>query len=61
MCVANFLCERPVLNDVQYANKRVFYLTPQTLVNDLDKGRIDALDIVLLVIGLSTSLYGGLH
>jgi ERCC4-related helicase len=29
----------------------VFYLTPQTLINDLEKGRVDAKDIVLLVIG----------
>jgi ATP-dependent DNA helicase MPH1 len=31
----------------------VFYLTPQTLVNDLEKGRCDPQDIVLLVIGMS--------
>ncbi|KAI0768490.1 hypothetical protein BD413DRAFT_562373 [Trametes elegans] len=33
-----------------WRNKRVFYATPQTLLNDLVNGHVDALDIVLVVI-----------
>ncbi|CDO72426.1 hypothetical protein BN946_scf184977.g126 [Trametes cinnabarina] len=33
-----------------WRTKRVFYATPQTLLNDLIQGHVDALDIVLIVI-----------
>ncbi|KAL1739408.1 P-loop containing nucleoside triphosphate hydrolase protein [Schizophyllum fasciatum] len=33
-----------------WREKRVFYMTPQTLVNDLTKGTCDVTDIVLLVV-----------
>jgi ATP-dependent DNA helicase MPH1 len=39
----------------QWAEQRVFFLTPQTLINDLDKERVDARDIALLVIGANVS------
>ena len=34
-----------------YKDHRIFYMTPQTLANDLEKGNIDARDVVCLVIG----------
>lgn len=37
----------------QWSTKRVFYATPQTLLNALINGHVEALDIVLLVIGMS--------
>ncbi|KAI5898666.1 P-loop containing nucleoside triphosphate hydrolase protein, partial [Schizophyllum commune H4-8] len=33
-----------------WCEKRVFYMTPQTLLNDLTKGTCEALDIVLIVV-----------
>ncbi|KAI4528478.1 P-loop containing nucleoside triphosphate hydrolase protein [Schizophyllum commune Loenen D] len=33
-----------------WSEKRVFYMTPQTLLNDLTKGTCEALDIVLIVV-----------
>ncbi|KIY45345.1 P-loop containing nucleoside triphosphate hydrolase protein, partial [Fistulina hepatica ATCC 64428] len=33
-----------------WAEKRVFYMTPQTLINDLERGTCDPLDIILIVI-----------
>ena len=35
----------------QWEEKRVFYMTPQTLMNDLAGGRCDPSKIILLVIG----------
>ena len=35
----------------QWQKKRVFYMTPQTLMNDLKNGNCDPSDIVLLVVG----------
>lgn len=45
--------ERPrLINAVlQWEEKRVFYMTPQTLMNDLKTNNCDPGDIVLLVIG----------
>jgi ATP-dependent DNA helicase MPH1 len=37
----------------QWAERRVFYCTPQTLDNDLKKGSVDPRDIVLAVFGTS--------
>jgi ATP-dependent DNA helicase MPH1 len=34
-----------------YYDKRLFFMTPQTLENDLEKGILDPKDIVLIVIG----------
>lgn len=39
-------------HDAQWQEKRVFYMTPQTLMNDLRTDNCDPRDIVLLVIGL---------
>lgn len=36
---------------MQWESKRVFYMTPQTLMNDLTTDKCDPRDIVLLVIG----------
>lgn len=36
----------------KWADKRVLYMTPQTLVNDLASGLADPLDIILIVIGM---------
>ena len=36
----------------QWEEKRVFYMTPQTLINDLTTENCDPRDIVLMVIGL---------
>lgn len=41
--------------DLKWKEKRVFYMTPQTLNNDLVSENCDAKDIVLLVIGMSCS------
>jgi ATP-dependent DNA helicase MPH1 len=38
------------VRELAYAERRVFYMTPQTLANDLKRGAIDAKDIVCLVI-----------
>ena len=35
----------------QWAERRVFYCTPQTLDNDLKSGAVDPRDIVLAVFG----------
>jgi len=35
----------------QWQEKRVFYMTPQTLMNDLSSGICDALDVILIVVG----------
>ncbi len=40
----------PVLREGEWANKRLFFMTPQTLMNDLSKGYADPKSIVLLVI-----------
>ncbi|KAF7982058.1 hypothetical protein HWV62_30342 [Athelia sp. TMB] len=34
-----------------WEEKRVFYMTPQTLVNDLQSGACDPMDIVLIIVG----------
>lgn len=39
----------------QYPKRSVFFMTPQSLANDIKKGAIDPLDITLLVIGQSRS------
>ena len=36
----------------QWEEKRIFYMTPQTLINDLTTENCDPRDIVLMVIGL---------
>jgi ATP-dependent DNA helicase MPH1 len=38
------------VREAAYAERRVFYMTPQTLANDLKRGAIDAKDIVCLVV-----------
>lgn len=40
----------PVLREGEWASKRLFFMTPQTLMNDLSKGYADPKSIVLLVI-----------
>ncbi|KAK4168726.1 hypothetical protein QBC43DRAFT_309564 [Cladorrhinum sp. PSN259] len=40
----------PVLREGEWENKRLFFMTPQTLMNDLSKGYADPKSIVLLVI-----------
>jgi ATP-dependent DNA helicase MPH1 len=35
----------------QWQEKRIFYMTPQTLVNDLATGICDPLDVILIVVG----------
>ena len=40
----------PALREGEWANKRLFFMTPQTLMNDLSKGYADPKSIVLLVI-----------
>ncbi|AEO54168.1 hypothetical protein MYCTH_2296412 [Thermothelomyces thermophilus ATCC 42464] len=40
----------PVLREGEWQNKRLFFMTPQTLMNDLSKGFADPKSIVLLVI-----------
>ncbi|KAK4148511.1 hypothetical protein C8A00DRAFT_38916 [Chaetomidium leptoderma] len=40
----------PVLRQGEWENKRLFFMTPQTLMNDLSKGYADPKSIVLLVI-----------
>ena len=40
----------PILREGEWANKRLFFMTPQTLMNDLSKGFADPKSIVLLVI-----------
>ncbi|KAK1757511.1 ATP-dependent DNA helicase MPH1 [Echria macrotheca] len=40
----------PVLREDEWATKRLFFMTPQTLMNDLSKGYADPKSIVLLVI-----------
>ena len=37
----------------QWQEKRIFYMTPQTLVNDLTTGICDPLDVILIVVGSS--------
>jgi ATP-dependent DNA helicase MPH1 len=37
----------------QWIEKRVFYMTPQTLMNDLLTENCDSRDIILLVIGIN--------
>ena len=41
---------QPALRVDEWAEKRVFFMTPQTLMNDLSHGYANPLDIVLLVI-----------
>lgn len=45
-CLDNLIFDYP-----QWVEKRVFYMTPQTLLNDLITANCDARDIILLVIG----------
>ncbi|GAB1311136.1 3'-5' DNA helicase [Madurella fahalii] len=40
----------PVLRETEWESKRLFFMTPQTLMNDLSKGYADPKSIVLLVI-----------
>ncbi len=40
----------PVLREDEWATKRLFFMTPQTLINDLSKGYADPKSIVLLVV-----------
>ncbi|KAK4466596.1 ATP-dependent DNA helicase MPH1 [Cladorrhinum samala] len=40
----------PVLREGEWENKRLFFMTPQTLMNDLSKGYADPKSIVLLVV-----------
>ncbi|KAK3330231.1 hypothetical protein B0H66DRAFT_51600 [Apodospora peruviana] len=40
----------PVLREGEWESKRVFFMTPQTLMNDLSKGYADPKSIVLLVV-----------
>ncbi|KAK4242338.1 hypothetical protein C8A03DRAFT_11437 [Achaetomium macrosporum] len=40
----------PVLREAEWESKRLFFMTPQTLMNDLSKGYADPKSIVLLVI-----------
>ncbi|KAK3906853.1 hypothetical protein C8A05DRAFT_11444 [Staphylotrichum tortipilum] len=40
----------PVLREGEWASRRLFFMTPQTLMNDLSKGYADPKSIVLLVI-----------
>jgi len=40
----------PVLREAEWASRRLFFMTPQTLMNDLAKGYADPKSIVLLVI-----------
>lgn len=40
----------PVLREAEWETKRLFFMTPQTLMNDLSKGYADPKSIVLLVI-----------
>ncbi|KAK3996343.1 hypothetical protein QBC44DRAFT_347573 [Cladorrhinum sp. PSN332] len=40
----------PVLREGEWENKRLFFMTPQTLMNDLSKGYADPKSVVLLVI-----------
>lgn len=40
----------PVLREGEWASKRLFFMTPQTLMNDLSKGFADPKSMVLLVI-----------
>ncbi|KAM7222233.1 hypothetical protein V8F06_002260 [Rhypophila decipiens] len=40
----------PVLREGEWASKRVFFMTPQTLMNDLSKGYADPKTIALLVV-----------
>ncbi|KAL2158553.1 hypothetical protein VTH06DRAFT_4320 [Thermothelomyces fergusii] len=40
----------PVLREGEWQSKRLFFMTPQTLMNDLSKGYADPKSIVLLVI-----------
>jgi ATP-dependent DNA helicase MPH1 len=40
----------PVLREGEWGSKRLFFMTPQTLMNDLSKGYADPKSIVLLVI-----------
>ncbi|KAK4128232.1 P-loop containing nucleoside triphosphate hydrolase protein [Parathielavia appendiculata] len=40
----------PVLREGEWESKRLFFMTPQTLMNDLSKGYADPKSIVLLVI-----------
>ncbi|KAJ7462618.1 hypothetical protein B0H11DRAFT_2053592 [Mycena galericulata] len=49
----------PAMRARAWQEKRVFYMTPQTLINDLDKGICDAGDIILLVIDEAHRATGG--
>ncbi|KAK0703803.1 hypothetical protein B0T26DRAFT_732764 [Lasiosphaeria miniovina] len=40
----------PVLREREWETKRLFFMTPQTLINDLSKGYADPKSIVLLVV-----------
>jgi ERCC4-related helicase len=44
-----------MLRMLQWAEKRVFFMTPQTFLNDLRTETCDPTDVVLLVIGISAS------
>ncbi|KAK0729391.1 hypothetical protein B0T21DRAFT_370972 [Apiosordaria backusii] len=40
----------PALREAEWENKRLFFMTPQTLMNDLSKGYADPKSVVLLVV-----------
>ncbi len=43
---------------MQWASKRVIYATPQTFLIDMVRGRLDPRDVVLVIIGQSSSIAG---
>ncbi|KIO30803.1 hypothetical protein M407DRAFT_222426 [Tulasnella calospora MUT 4182] len=45
--------------EVHWRNKRVFFMTPQTLINDLRTGTCDVMDLVLLVVDEAHRATGG--
>ncbi|KAJ7630699.1 hypothetical protein FB45DRAFT_1027891 [Roridomyces roridus] len=49
----------PALRARAWQEKRVFYMTPQTFINDLVKETVDARDIILLVIDEAHRATGG--
>jgi len=55
--VSVFLSLNKAVNtSMQWQEKREFYMTPQTLQNDLATSTCDPLDIILLVVGPNTYL-----
>ena len=47
------------IRDEEWAEKRVFFMTPQTLINDLKHGRADPKKIVLVVVDEAHKATGG--